>query len=151
VPSTYYVAWWNLENLFDEENSPLRTEKLQRTIKPGVYIFATALMSVTKGRSDIYYIGKTNNLRVRVGKHLYRVKRSSEPLKYGGWVGPEVAPEQGIARLVEQGRFVELGWVVTSSVDAALQSEASLLRAYEDEHRQLPPNNRIGGASVRRT
>ena len=22
MPSTYYVAWWNLENLFDEENSP---------------------------------------------------------------------------------------------------------------------------------
>ena len=22
MPSTYYVAWWNLENLFDEENAP---------------------------------------------------------------------------------------------------------------------------------
>lgn len=32
MPSTYYVAWWNLENLFDEENSPRRTEKLQRTL-----------------------------------------------------------------------------------------------------------------------
>ncbi len=32
MPSTYYVAWWNLENLFDEENSPHRTEKLQRTL-----------------------------------------------------------------------------------------------------------------------
>jgi hypothetical protein len=32
MPSTYPVAWWNLENLFDEENSPRRTEKLQRTI-----------------------------------------------------------------------------------------------------------------------
>ena len=32
MPSTYYVAWWNLENLFDEENSPRRTEKLQRAI-----------------------------------------------------------------------------------------------------------------------
>src|SRR5919199_365833 len=32
MPSTYYLAWWNLENLFDEENSPRRTEKLQRTI-----------------------------------------------------------------------------------------------------------------------
>lgn len=29
MPTTYYIAWWNLENLFDEENSPLRTEKLQ--------------------------------------------------------------------------------------------------------------------------
>src|SRR5687767_3859550 len=32
MASTYYVAWWNLENLFDEENSPRRTEKLQRAI-----------------------------------------------------------------------------------------------------------------------
>jgi hypothetical protein len=32
VPSTYYVAWWNLESLFDEENSPRRSEKLQRAI-----------------------------------------------------------------------------------------------------------------------
>jgi len=24
----YYLAWWNLENLFDEENSPRRTEKV---------------------------------------------------------------------------------------------------------------------------
>ncbi|GAA0445937.1 endonuclease [Actinoplanes capillaceus] len=28
----YYVAWWNLENLFDEENSPHRTEKVARAI-----------------------------------------------------------------------------------------------------------------------
>jgi predicted extracellular nuclease len=32
VSNIYYVAWWNLENLFDEENSPHRTEKLQRAI-----------------------------------------------------------------------------------------------------------------------
>lgn len=32
MPSTYYVAWSNLENLFDEENSPRRTQKLQRAI-----------------------------------------------------------------------------------------------------------------------
>jgi predicted extracellular nuclease len=32
VPSTCYIAWWNLENLFDEESSPRRTEKLQRAI-----------------------------------------------------------------------------------------------------------------------
>ncbi len=31
MPSTYYVAWWNVENL-DEENSPRRTDKLQRAI-----------------------------------------------------------------------------------------------------------------------
>ena len=28
----YYLAWWNLENLFDEENSPRRTEKVARVI-----------------------------------------------------------------------------------------------------------------------
>jgi hypothetical protein len=22
MPVSYYVAWWNLENLFDEENAP---------------------------------------------------------------------------------------------------------------------------------
>ncbi|WP_018639875.1 endonuclease/exonuclease/phosphatase family protein [Parafrankia elaeagni] len=32
MPTTYYLAWWNLENLFDEENSPRRTEKLTRTL-----------------------------------------------------------------------------------------------------------------------
>jgi hypothetical protein len=34
MPSTYYVAWWNLENLFDEENAPIarRTEKVARAI-----------------------------------------------------------------------------------------------------------------------
>ncbi|MBK7806952.1 MAG: endonuclease/exonuclease/phosphatase [Saprospiraceae bacterium] len=29
---TYFVAFWNLENLFDIENSPRRSEKLQRAI-----------------------------------------------------------------------------------------------------------------------
>ena len=35
MPVTYYVAWWNLENLFDEENAPpdRRTDKVFRTIK----------------------------------------------------------------------------------------------------------------------
>ena len=30
---TYSIAWWNLENLFDVENSPARTDKLQRTLR----------------------------------------------------------------------------------------------------------------------
>jgi endonuclease/exonuclease/phosphatase family metal-dependent hydrolase len=30
--NAYYIAWWNLENLFDIENSTHRTEKLQRTL-----------------------------------------------------------------------------------------------------------------------
>jgi predicted extracellular nuclease len=32
MASTYYIAWWNLENLFDSESSPRRTDKLQRAI-----------------------------------------------------------------------------------------------------------------------
>lgn len=35
MPSSYYVAWWNLENLFDEENAPAdrRPDKVLRAIK----------------------------------------------------------------------------------------------------------------------
>ena len=29
----YYVAFWNVENLFDVEDSPNRTDKLNRTLK----------------------------------------------------------------------------------------------------------------------
>ena len=29
---SYYAAWWNVENLFDTENSTARTDKLQRTL-----------------------------------------------------------------------------------------------------------------------
>ena len=32
MASRYYVAWWNVENLFDEENSPRRTEKVARAL-----------------------------------------------------------------------------------------------------------------------
>jgi predicted extracellular nuclease len=34
MPSTYHVAWWNLENLFDEENAPSdrRSDKVARAI-----------------------------------------------------------------------------------------------------------------------
>lgn len=34
MPVEYHVAWWNLENLFDEENAPLsrRTDKVRRAL-----------------------------------------------------------------------------------------------------------------------
>lgn len=32
MTSTYYAAWWNLENLFDYENSPRRSSKLKRVL-----------------------------------------------------------------------------------------------------------------------
>jgi hypothetical protein len=39
----YYVAWWNLENLFDEENSPRRTEKVARVIRNDIAGWTPAL------------------------------------------------------------------------------------------------------------
>lgn len=41
--STYYVAWWNLENLFDEVASPRRTEKLQRALGNSIVGWTPAL------------------------------------------------------------------------------------------------------------
>jgi endonuclease/exonuclease/phosphatase family metal-dependent hydrolase len=32
VATTYYAAWWNVENLFDYEDSPRRTDKLRRAL-----------------------------------------------------------------------------------------------------------------------
>ena len=75
------------------------------------------------------------------------MKRSRTADAYGGCVGSERSAEQGIARLVEEGQLVEIGWTVSPSSDAALQTEAALLQAYKDEHNQLPPNNRISPRS----
>jgi predicted extracellular nuclease len=38
MPSTHYVAWWNLENLFDEENAPAdrRPDKVFRAIQKDI-------------------------------------------------------------------------------------------------------------------
>lgn len=41
--TSYYVAWWNLENLFDEENSPHRSEKLARVLGKSVAGWTPAL------------------------------------------------------------------------------------------------------------
>jgi Endonuclease/Exonuclease/phosphatase family len=43
MPSAYYVAWWNVENLFDEENSPRRTEKVARAIGNSIVGWTPAL------------------------------------------------------------------------------------------------------------
>jgi excinuclease UvrABC nuclease subunit len=114
---------------------------------PGVYFFATTLAPRARGNSDIFYIGKADNLRNRIGKYLYRVRRSAEREQYGGYVGSLRSAEQGIASLVEQGLPVEIGWVATEK-DAAIALESKLLAAYRSEHGQLPPNNRIGGARL---
>jgi predicted extracellular nuclease len=43
MPSTYFVAWWNVENLFDEENSPRRTEKVARALGTSIVGWTPAL------------------------------------------------------------------------------------------------------------
>jgi hypothetical protein len=43
MASSYYVAWWNLENLFDEEGSPQRSEKLARALGKSIVGWTPAL------------------------------------------------------------------------------------------------------------
>lgn len=43
MPATYYVAWWNVENLFDEENSPRRSDKLKRVLGDSIVGWTPAL------------------------------------------------------------------------------------------------------------
>jgi endonuclease/exonuclease/phosphatase family metal-dependent hydrolase len=48
---THFVTWWNLENYFDVEDSPARSEKLQRTLR-----------SELKGWNEAILARKTANL-----------------------------------------------------------------------------------------
>ncbi len=43
MPSTYYLAWWNVENLFDEENSARRTDKVARALGSSIAGWTPAL------------------------------------------------------------------------------------------------------------
>ena len=43
MSGTRYVAWWNVENLFDYENSPRRTEKLRRALGTSIVGWTPAL------------------------------------------------------------------------------------------------------------
>ena len=45
MPVDYYVAWWNVENLFDEEDAPLerRTDKVFRAIRNDIAGWTPAL------------------------------------------------------------------------------------------------------------
>lgn len=43
MASIYYLAWWNMENLFDEENSPRRTEKVARALGTSIVGWTPAL------------------------------------------------------------------------------------------------------------
>lgn len=43
MPSAYYIAWWNVENLFDEENSPRRTDKVARAVGTSIVGWTPAL------------------------------------------------------------------------------------------------------------
>lgn len=42
---THSVAWWNLENLFDVEDSPARSDKLERTLRSELKGWSEAILS----------------------------------------------------------------------------------------------------------
>jgi predicted extracellular nuclease len=44
LASLYFVAWWNLENFFDVENSPRRTDKVARAIGNDIVGWTAALL-----------------------------------------------------------------------------------------------------------
>src|SRR5512133_2558171 len=44
MPTSYHVAFWNLENLFDIENSPRRTEKVARVLGKSIKGWTQALL-----------------------------------------------------------------------------------------------------------
>jgi endonuclease/exonuclease/phosphatase family metal-dependent hydrolase len=45
MPTTYRIAFWNLENLFDVEGSPRRTEKLSRALGTSIKGWTQALLN----------------------------------------------------------------------------------------------------------
>jgi hypothetical protein len=58
MPSTYFVAWWNVEDLFDEENAPAnrRSEKVFRTIKKDIQGWTPTAPKVTQLASVIAHM-----------------------------------------------------------------------------------------------
>jgi hypothetical protein len=52
MPS-YYLAWWNLENLLDEENAPeeRRSDKVKRAIANDIAGWTPALRDRKRGAS----------------------------------------------------------------------------------------------------
>lgn len=43
MSAAYYICWWNLENLFDEEDSPRRSEKVARALGTSIRGWTPAL------------------------------------------------------------------------------------------------------------
>ena len=44
MPNELFIAWWNVENLFDIENCPTRIEKLKKTLKKEVEGWTQAIL-----------------------------------------------------------------------------------------------------------
>lgn len=56
----YYIAWWNLENLFDVDDSPNRSDKLQRTLKDELKGWSEGILDRKIGQLS-KIISKMNN------------------------------------------------------------------------------------------
>jgi hypothetical protein len=67
-----FSGWFDFRTFVDAKEAG-RTQWAQvgPPTDPGVYVFATEPKNLSKGKSEIYYIGKANNLRTRIGKHLF--------------------------------------------------------------------------------
>ncbi len=62
MPTQHNIYWWNLENLFDEENSPTRTEKLKRVLKQELKGWTPEILE-RKLDQLVSVIGRFNNNR----------------------------------------------------------------------------------------
>jgi hypothetical protein len=91
VPNYYYVAWWNLENLFDEENSPRRTEKVARVIKNDIAGWTPAL----RDRKIAQLATVIAQMNGGTGPDLVGAENSSRPLTW-----PFVCEPDRVARVV---------------------------------------------------
>ncbi len=58
--TTYSVAWWNVENLFDEEDSPRRTDKVARALGSSIVGWTPELRD-RKIEQIASVIGQLNN------------------------------------------------------------------------------------------
>jgi len=45
----HYIAWWNLENLFNQENDPTRSEWLQNLLKREFKGWTTEVLNIYRG------------------------------------------------------------------------------------------------------
>jgi hypothetical protein len=97
----------------------------------GVYVLRMtgAEIGRVKGMSDIIYIGKSRNLRRRLGQHM----RAHDDTRNIGY---------RISRIAKELAPLEVGWKCFADQREASNWEIRLLERYADDHIEFPPLNR---------